>query len=400
MIRAAGQKGMGMDASEFEKTFGFARGAVGLANWRQAPYSAWSFQNVAEIVPSALRPPADLRPEAPGARPALLQQQLKVQGHSATLAEHLAAGQTDLFCVMQNGHFLADWTATHADPAAPHLVFSISKSLTALVAGVLKAEGLLSPDDPVTRFVPDAAGGAFGDASLRHLLDMTTRPEFDEEYLTPDSPFARYRHAMLWNPGGNGQGLRDFLCQIPRRAGEYGDAFRYRSPNSDMLGVVVEAAAGERLADLLDRHVWRKIGTRGPVGLTVDAFGTPRAAGGISLTARDLARVGEMMRQGGRGEHGRVVPEAWVTDTVQNGDRGQWARGDFPELLPGGAYRNKWYRSGGSWFCAIGIHGQWLVVDPATGVVIAKLSSQAEPVDDALDQRNIALFEAIFRQLG
>jgi CubicO group peptidase (beta-lactamase class C family) len=389
-----------MTTTDFDARYGFARAEVGLANWRQAPYSRFAFQTVAEIVPSALCPPADPRPEPAAQSPDLLQATLTVQGKAAPLAAHLAASDTDVFCVLQHGHVLADWAAPHAAPTAPHLVFSISKSLTALVAGALGAEGKLSPDDPVTRFVPEAAAGAFADATLRHLLDMTTRLDFDEAYLTPDSPFAQYRRAMLWNPGDSGQGLREFLCRVPRLPGEYGDAFRYRSPNSDMLGVVVEEASGQRLSDLLRQHVWQKIGTRGPVALTVDAFGTPRAAGGVSLTARDLARVGEMMRQGGQGDHGRVVPEAWVTDTVQNGDRSQWARGDFPELLPGGAYRNQWYRSGGSWFCAIGIHGQWLVVDPVTGVVIVKLSSQAEPVDDALDQRSIALFEALFAHLA
>ncbi len=385
--------------SAFAQRYGFDRDSVILGNWRTAPFSRWSFQNVAELVPSAIRPPADPTPEPAGTTPRLLQAELAVEGRQAALADHLAASDTDIFCVMKDGRFLADWAAPHADPLAPHLVFSISKSLTALVAGALEAEGLLSPDDPVTRFVPEAAGSAFGDATLRHLLDMTTVLDFDEAYLEPGSPFARYRNAMLWNPGG-GETLRQFLCNLPRRPDPYGRRFAYRSPNSDMLGVVVERAGGARLADLLDRLVWQKIGCRGPVGLTVDAVGTGRAAGGVSITARDLARVGEMMRQGGIGAQGRVVPAAWVADTVDGGDRRAWAEGDFPELLPGGAYRNQWYRSRQQWFCGIGIHGQWLVVDPASGSVIVKLSSQPEPVDDALDQRNIALFEAIFRHLG
>ncbi|NGM47161.1 serine hydrolase [Rhodobacter sp. SGA-6-6] len=385
-------------ATDFAARYGFRRAEVTLANWRTAPFSRWAFQNVAELVPSAIRLPADPRPEAPAEDPALLQAPLGAGG--TTVAEHLAAHDTDLFCVMKSGRVLADWAAPHADPALPHLVFSISKSLTALLAGALEAEGRLSPGDPVTRFVPEAAGSAFGEASLRHLLDMTTRLDFDEAYLTPDSPFARYRRAMLWNPGTDGLTLLEFLCTIPPLPGGYGDAFRYRSPNSDMLGAMVERAGGARLADLFQERVWTRIGCRGPVALTVDAVGLGRAAGGVSMTARDLARVGEMMRQGGIGPGGRVVPGPWVRDTVEGGDRGQWARGDFPELLPGGAYRNQWYRSGGDWFCAIGIHGQWLAVDPASEVVVVKLSSQAEPVDDDIDQRNIALFEALFRHLG
>lgn len=387
-------------ASEFATEQGFDRAAVNLSNWRSRPYSRWAFQNVSELVPSALRGAPFSRPEPPGIRPDLLQANLMVAGKSARLSEHLAGAETDLFCVMQGGEFLADWAAPHADPAKPHLVFSITKSLTALIAGSLEAEGKLSPADPVTRFVPEAAGSAFGEATIRHLLDMTTRLDFDEAYLAPDSPFARYRRAMLWNPGSDGQDLLQFLCTIPRQDGPYGDAFRYRSPNSDMLGIVVERAAGARLADLFQRQIWQNIGCHGLVGLTVDAIGTPRAAGGASLTARDLARVGEMMRLGGMGPNGRVVPEAWVRDTVDGGDRGQWARGDFPELLPDGAYRNQWYRSRHDWLCAIGIHGQWLVVDPKSEVVIVKMSSQAEPVEDDIDQQNIALFEAIFTHLN
>ena len=388
-----------MKQTDFAARFGFTRAQVGLSNWRTAPFSRWSFQNVSELVPSALRGPADRSGEVAALDPALLQARLVVSGKEDTLAGHLAATDTDVFCVMKDGRFLADWAAPHADPGLPHLVFSITKSLTALVAGALEADGLMSPDDPVTRFVPEAAGSAFADATIRHLLDMTTRLDFDEAYLVPGSPFARYRQAMLWNPGGDGQTLLQFLCSTQRLDGPYGDAFRYRSLNSDMLGVVVERAAGARLPDLLDRLIWQKIGCEGQVALTVDAEGTSRAAGGASLTARDLARVGEMMRQGGMGTGGRVVPEAWVRDTVDGGDRGAWERGDFPELLPGGAYRNKWYRSARDWFCAIGIHGQWLVVDPQSGVVIVKMSSQAEPVVDDVDQFNIALFEAVFRHL-
>ncbi|MDQ2067034.1 serine hydrolase [Xinfangfangia sp. CPCC 101601] len=386
--------------TEFATRYGFDRADVGLANWRQAPFSHWAFQNVAEVVPTAWRAAAVMKHEEPGADPAILTQSFTVQGQRASLADHLAASATDLFTIMRGGEFLADWSAPYADPARPHLVFSITKSLTALVAGALEAQGLLSPEDPVTRFVPEAAQSAFGNATLRHLLDMTVQLQFDEAYLDPDSPFARYRRAMLWNPGNDGENLRQFLCTIPGQDCAHGGSFRYRSPVSDMLGVVVERAGGARLADLLDRLIWQKIGAQGPLGLTVDAIGTPRAAGGGLLAARDLARVGEMMRQGGMAPGGRVLPEAWVRDTVENGDRGDWERGDFPELLPGGAYRNQWYRAASGWFGAIGIHGQWLAVDPASETVLVKFSSQAEPVDDDQDQRNIALFEAIFQHFS
>ena len=62
-------------------------------------------------------------------------------------------------------------------------------------------------------------------------------------------------------------------------------------------------------------------------------------------------------------------------------------------------YRNKWYQTGAASgaFCGIGIHGQWLYVDPKAEVVIAKMSSQPEPVDEPLDVDMVAFFEALSR---
>ena len=170
----------------------------------------------------------------------------------------------------------------------------------------------------------------------RRVLDMTSLIDFDEAYLDPESAFARYRRAMLWNPGGGEQTLLQFLCSLPRLPGAYDDVFRYRSPNTDMLGVILERASGERLPDLLRTRLFEPLGLTSTAALTVDGAGTGRAAGGISLTARDLARVGDMMRQGGRMNNRQIVPQAWVDDTTSNGDRNAWSKGDFAFPLAAG----------------------------------------------------------------
>jgi CubicO group peptidase (beta-lactamase class C family) len=120
------------------------------------------------------------------------------------------------------------------------------------------------------------------------------------------------------------------------------------------------------------------------------------------VTPRDLARVGEMMRQGGMANGHRIVPEAWVRDTTSTGGNSEaWQRGTMAFLLPQGRYRNKWYQTGGTSgaFFGLGIHGQWLYVDPKAEVVIAKMSSQPEPVDDPLDVEIVAFFEALSRMV-
>jgi CubicO group peptidase (beta-lactamase class C family) len=383
-------------STAFQQKFGFRRDEVTLANWRTAPFNRWAFQNVAEIVPSVVQTYGQAQDETPADPAGILDREVASLDGAPTVRAFLERSHSDALAVMRRGEFVADWQAAHTRFGAPHLAFSISKSLTAIVAGILESDGLLDPEAPVVTYVPESANSAYGDATVRHVLDMTVSLDFEEAYLDPESVFARYRQAMLWNPGGNGESLLDLLCDLKRLPGPHGEVFRYRSPNSDMLGVIVERASGQRVCDLMQERLWGPLGVRGTVAVTVDRQGYARTAGGVSISPRDLARVGEMMRQGGVAGGKRIVAESWIRDTTTAGSRDAWLVGDFVNLLPEGRYRNKWYQSGKGWFCGIGIHGQWVVVDPATETVVVKMASQPEPVDDDMDRENVAFFEWLF----
>lgn len=382
--------------TKFEEAYGFRRSDVALVNWRTAPFNRWSFQNVGELVPSARIEAAAGAVETVAADfSGLLGETLSLSNGTETVAAFLDRSSADALTVMKGGRFVGDWFAPHMRFGDRHIVFSVSKSLTAILAGILEGEGCFDPDAPVTDYIPEAVGSAYGDATVRHVLDMTVSLDFEEAYLDPESAFARYRRATLWNPGGGDEGLEEFLLSIKRRPEPHGEVFRYRSPNSDLLGILVERASGRRVPELFAEKLWAPLGACGEGAITVDRAGTARTAGGISLTPRDLARIGEMMRQGGMANGSRVVPESWVRDTTTAGSLDAWKRGDFPHLFAEGRYRNKWYQSGKGSYCGIGIHGQWLFVDPASEVVIVKMSSQPTPVDDPLDHDNVDFFEAL-----
>lgn len=385
--------------SAFEQRYGFARDAVRLGNWRLAPFSAWAYQNVGELVPSAHVWGGSGGNETPEDASALVAETVSLPDGNETMADFLARSHADALTVMKAGKFVADWSAPTMDFGNRHIAFSISKSIVAVVAGALQADGLLDPQAPVTLYVPEAAGSAYGDATVQHVLDMAVAIDIDEAYLDPNSPFARYRKAMLWNPGGGDESLREFLCTIQRLPGEHGEIFRYRSPNTDMLGIILERASGRRMPDLLREKVFAPLGARGAAQITVDREGSCRASAGISLTPRDLARFGEMMRQRGVANGNRLVPAAWVADTIGGGSQEAWDRSDFVTLFPKGRYRNKWYQTGEGAYCGIGIHGQWLYVDPAAEVVIVRMSSQPDPVTDAFDRDNIAFLAQLSRMV-
>ncbi len=382
--------------------------ATDLSNWRTAPHSRWAFHHVRELLPTAAirgagpvddhlsRDPRDLSPIA-FAGPA---------GAGTTLGRFLPESHTDAFLVLQGNRLLYDWYDPGCRPDFPHILFSVSKSITACLAGVLVEDGLLDPDAPAVRHIPEAAGSAYGDCTVRHILDMTVDIAFEESYLEPTGDFARYREATGWNPlsdPSHPPDLKSFLVTLPRAGKPHGEAFHYVSPNSDFLGWLIEAAADRPFAELLSDRIWQPLGARDGVDVTVDRLGAPRTAGGICATARDLVLFGAMMRDGGAARGRQILPRWWVDDIRTGGDRAAWLRGDpvYVDLLPDGRYRSKWYQTGNAAgaFCAIGIHGQWLYIDPAADAVIAKLSAQPQPLDDALDRAHLRAFDAICRAL-
>jgi CubicO group peptidase (beta-lactamase class C family) len=365
---------------------------VTLANWRRSPWNRWAFHHVSELVPVAM-----IRTDP--ARAKALPENLTVPDRLADgtgIDQVLRETETDGFLVLRDGAIAYEWYANGLTADAPHIVFSISKSISAILAGILVGQGKLDAEAPVVRYIPEAKGSAYADATVRHVLDMTVSIDFDEAYLDPESAFARYREAMGWNPAADPAktpGLHRFLTTLPRGSGPHGARFHYVSPNSDLLGWIIERAAGQPYAELLSDLVWKPLGAAHDAYVTIDNAGAARSAGGVCTTLRDLARFGEMLRRGGDG----IVPRDWIDDILENGDRGAWTRGDMSALFPEGRYRSKWYLTGnahGAW-TGIGIHGQWLYIDPAAKLVIAKFSSQALPVEDALDLRLLRFFEAV-----
>lgn len=373
----------------------FERRDVNLSNWRVAPYSSWAFQNVSEIVPSAVIAGNHL-PESP---PLVLGRfaSLMVKGADGAdlhLPAFLAASHTDSFVVMRDSAIIAEWYAPTCDPWKPHLIFSVSKSITGILAGILIGKRLITETDLILKYLPETLGSAYGDATLRNLLDMEVALDFDENYLDKTGGFDRYRRATGWNPDDATQpstDLKTFLCTIKKSNADHGITHAYRSPNTDMVGLVLERAAGKRIPQLISELIWKPMGAHGDAFVTVDKIGTSRTAGGISVTPRDLARFGDVVRLGGKG----IVAKSWIDDLWIGGSREAWRIGDQADHFLQGSYRSFWYETGMGELAAIGIHGQWIWIDPKTNTVIIKQSSATLPTDPQMDDAIVATMRTV-----
>jgi CubicO group peptidase (beta-lactamase class C family) len=348
-------------------------GQVTLANWRTPPFNRWAFHHVREIVPSADIPNAPGNVMAMPAAPA--------EFSSFFENRFLEETDTDGLVILHRGKLVFEHYANGMTAGTPHILMSVSKSMLGLLAGILAARGELEPDSPVTKVIPEVAATAYQGATIRQLLDMRAGIAFNEDYLATSGPIVEYRKATNWAPlakGDEPSDLRSFYQQLKQPDGPHGGRFHYVSPNTDLLGWVIERASGERYADLMSELVWKPVGAERSAYITVDRLGAPRCAGGMCATVRDLARVGQWMINGN---------DEWVEDLQKSGDAAAWNAGSFVEYFPGLPmhYRSKWYVLHGDspLLFGVGIHGQNLFVDRRDAVVIAKVSSQALPLDTA-----------------
>lgn len=387
--------------SEFSDVFGFERADVGLHNWREGLYNAWAFQNIGELLETAAIATGKTSSAIDEAvTNDLLTQEFALETNAETIECLLARSNTESFLVSKAGKLVLEWNAGHASPQKPHIVFSVSKSITALVAGILQDRGLFDPRQTVAHYLPEASRSGFGDCSLQHVLDMRVSLAFTEDYLDTTGSFARYRRATGWNlpePGQEAEGLATFLYSLAKGDEPHGGNFRYLSPNTDLLGLVLERVSGKAYADLVSELLWQPLGAGTDAVIAMDGHGAPRAAGGLCVTARDLLRLGHLILNGGAVGPTQIISESWLADMRNGGDPGAWANGDFAAAMGPGRYRNKWYQLGpdSRQTIAVGIHGQWLFVDPKTEVVIVKLSSQPAPLDEALDLQCLQLYGQI-----
>jgi CubicO group peptidase (beta-lactamase class C family) len=302
---------------------------------------------------------------------------------------------TDAFLVLHADRVAVEWYAPGVAQDDRHILFSITKSVTGLLAGVLSDEGALDLDGPVVDLVPEARGSAFGNARVRHLLDMTAAMKFEEDY-SPGPDILRYRRASGWGADG-GDGLYPFLTSIAPD-GPHGVRFRYLSPAMDMLGWVCERAARTTYAQALALRLWGPMGAEADGEMTLDPFGAPRAAGGLCATLHDTARLGQLLIED-RG----VLSDSLVEDVLFGGDTSMWATNEWAYYFPGGAYRSGWYQdraAGSGVVIAAGIFGQMIYVDAPRRVVIVKHGSWPKPEDEPADFAAYAASATIARELA
>ena len=320
-----------------------------------------------------------------------------------TWRESLAANYTDGVLILHRGKVVYERYFGCLDQAGKHGAMSMTKSLTGLLAEILVAEGKLDDEALVATLVPELAASAFGDATVRQVMDMTTALSFSEDYADPNADIWTYSVAASpWPKPESYEGPDGYFeyLQTVQAEGVHGEAFGYRTVNSDVLGWLVSRVSGMEVTDLLSERIWSRMGAEQDAYMTVDAKGTPFAGGGLSAGLRDLGRIGLLMLNEGMINGRRLFPADVVADIRAGGDHAAFAKAGYT-TLEGGSYRSMWWvlHNEHGAYAARGVHGQTIYVDPAAEMVLVRFSSFPLAKNANIDPTSLPAYHAVAEYL-
>ena len=376
-------------------------------NWDSPPWNRWSFQNVRQILPTA---PVHAARNAPAELESDPKELADVtftawDGSDMSVEKMLDETYTDGFVVVVDGKIVVERYFNAMTPQTLHLAQSVSKSVVSTVAGILIGRGLMDPTKPISDYLPELKNTGWNGALLQHVLDMTSGVKFGEQYTAPDSDIAKTDIAAGWKPMRADTAdwptcIWDQITGLKETDAAHGARFEYRSIETDVLAHALERVTGTRLAELVSRELWSKIGAEEDACFTVDSAGYALADGGFNATLRDFARFGLMHLNNGKVGDEQIVPADWIAD-IRRGPHGLF-NDTSRELLPNGQYRNQFWVEDASrqTVMCVGVFGQLIYIAPEYNMVAVKLSTWPDFLSNEFKSNTLRGLHGIAAGLG
>ncbi|MEW6445446.1 MAG: serine hydrolase [Pseudomonadota bacterium] len=316
-----------------------------------------------------------------------------------TWKESLSANYTDGVLIIHKGLVVYERYFGCLDEMGKHAAMSMTKSLTGLLAEMLVVEEKLDDTALVSSIIPELGASAFGNATVRQVMDMTTGLSYSEDYSDPNAGIWKYSKAASPLPKPSDyQGPNGYFeyLQTVQPEGKHGDAFHYKTINSDALGWIISRVSGKEVTDLLSEKIWSRMGAEQDGYMTVDGKGTPFAGGGLSASLRDLGRIGLLMLNEGEINGQRLFPSQVLTNIRSGGSKKAFAKAEYA-TLEGGSYRSMWwlFHDKHQAFAARGVHGQTIYVDPTADMVIVRLASFPTAENAKIDPTSLPAYRAV-----
>ncbi len=289
-------------------------------------------------------------------------------GHRYDLDSYLELNRIAAMLVLQDGRVKLERYRFGNTTRTRWMSMSIAKSITSTLIGAALKQGYIrSLSDLVTRYVPSLTGSAYDGVTVRDVLMMASGVRWNETYTDPSSDRRRLLDAQISQVPGSAMHL---MKSLPRAA-EPGMRNNYNTGETQVAAEILRAAVGRPLATYLSERIWSTYGMEADATWWLDSpDGTEIGGSGFSATLRDYGRFGLFILGGGISADDSILPPGWVREATT------------PKVLRDGsplAYGYLWWPGRNGDFMAIGIHGQYLYVNPAAHIVIVVWGARPHP---------------------
>ncbi len=263
--------------------------------------------------------------------------------------DHKIDGMHSVMVVRHGRVILEGWWKPYG-PGDKHVLYSLSKSFTSTAVGLAVAEGLLTVDDEVLKFFPEAApsapSGNLKAMRVRDLLTMSTGHQ-DEPPVAPDKV-----------------SVRSFLAQpVPHLPGTH---FKYNTAATFMQSAIVQKLTGRTVLEYLRPRLFAPLGIDHAVWDT-NFEGIALGGYGLRVRTEDIAKFGQLYLQKGRWQGRQLVPAVWVEEASAR----QVSNGSNPQSDWNQGYGFQFWRCRHHAYRGDGAFGQYCVVLPDQDAVVA-----------------------------
>ena len=344
-----------------------------------------------------LRPPSqsyrffDSSPIAASERPLLLIERPRYFAPPLTWRDGTVVGfdqfweltDTNALLVLHRGELVYENYPHGANRATVFPSFSLSKSIVSDLLGIALSEGKITAlSDPIGKYLPTLPAD-YASLKVDDLLNMRSGIQVSEKY---DSVFSKIAYMYVTTD------LTKFVGNLHFIPITHTGKFEYRSVDYLLLGQVLSSATGESLSHYLQEKIWRPMGAEYTASWSIDSDDNRIEKGFCCLNARaiDFVKFGLLHLKYGRLNERQILPIEWAQRPLKSAPANQYFD-----------YGNGWWlpRMAGTQrdYLAIGIHGQFVYIDPASETVIVKLSDHGAEQDEAL---TVAAFREIVASLS
>ncbi len=331
------------------------------------------FDRLYQVLPSSRLTASSAPHQFPAGAPLDLPATFEFAGTTVNTEEFLDVTDTASLLVLRDGQVVHEQYRLTGGRDVQWISWSVAKSFVSALVGIAVEQGHIhSIEDPISDYIDVDPGSAYDGVRIKDVLQMSSGARWNEDYSDRESDIVRLGAAMA--PGGS---LDAFVASAAPDVAP-GTVCQYNSTDTQALGALLVKATGRSITDYMQEHLYEPLGMEQDGYWLLDAQGREMAFGGLNLTARDYAKLGELYRRGGEWNGRQVVPAAWAAaSVVPDAPHLEWGR---PVIaggnLPDGYGYQWWLISGGlDQYSAIGVYNQWVFVSPRDGVTIVKQSS-------------------------